>query len=79
MYTSIDTIFYQQQLAVLCYQIEQIEAILENVAVRIDEMQGELDGTQYMYKIGLDTVDDDYLNATCDCPECRDDRSYRMD
>lgn len=75
MYTKIDTIFYQQQLAVLCSQVEQITRILDNVALRLDEMQSELDREEWDFKIGLDTVDD----YSCDCPECRDDRAYRMD
>lgn len=79
MYTKVDTIFYQQQLAVLCSQIEQITHILDNVILRLDEMQGELDRQEWDFKVGLDTIDDEDTFSWCDCPDCRDDRSYRMD
>ena len=78
-YTKVDTVFFQQQIAVLCNQVDQIAQILGQVALRLDELQGEMDRGDFDLKIGLDTVDDEDTYSWCDCPECRDDRSYRMD
>ena len=78
MYVEVDGTFYQQQLAVLAHQVEDITTIARNIAMRLDEMQMELDDASFLdkfnQKVGLDTVD-----CVCDCPDCQADRSYRMD
>jgi hypothetical protein len=78
MYVEVDSTFYQQQLAVITRQIRLIMEMADDVMMRLDEMQMELDDTSFLdkfnQKVGLDTVD-----CICDCPDCQHDRSYRMD
>ena len=82
MYVEVDNIFCSSQLAAMAEQARIMSKILDNMALRSDELQYEIDEavrdkafvTSFNNKIGLDTVD-----CVCDCPECRDDRAYRMD
>lgn len=77
---NVDMIFFQQQLAVLSYQMHLVKQIMDNMDLRMDELQSEIDLNMWdMEKIGLDTDEDYYPGQPCDCPECRDDRAYRMD
>ena len=78
MYVEVDGTFYQQQLAVITRQMRLIMEMTDDVMMRLDEMQMELDDASFLdkfnQKVGLDTID-----CACDCPDCQADRSYRMD
>lgn len=82
MYVEVDNIFCSSQLAAMAEQARIMSKILDNMALRIDELQYEIDEAvrdnhitnSFNQKIGLDTVD-----CACDCPDCQPDRSYRMD
>lgn len=79
MSVEVDGIFYQTQLSAMAEQVRIMQDIMRNMMLRIDEMQNELEYQIDGWKVGLDTVDDEDTYSWCDCPMCRDDRSYRMD
>ena len=82
MFVEVDNIFCSSQLSAMAEQVRIMSKIMDNMALRIDELQYEIDEavrdkafvTSFNDKIGLDTVD-----CACDCPDCQADRSYRMD
>lgn len=74
---SIQRQFMQMQLAVLFEQMRIIRELMGNMEMRLEEIDYECD-EPLDFKVGFDW-DDNIDLGDCDCPECRDDRSYRMD
>lgn len=85
MYTEVDTIFYNQQLSVITRQVRLMMEMADDIMMRLDEMQGELDRELVTNRFNdnwMRNKDASYasiFDEKCTCDECVGDKSYRMD
>ena len=72
--------FMNRQLSVIFEQMRLVKNLLEQMEMRLEEIEYECE-EPIDFKVGFDWADDEdnFMRIKCDCPECQDDRSYRMD
>ena len=70
----MNRVFIDKQMSVMFEQVRIMRDLLDKLEMRMEEVEYELEDIDFTYD-----YDDWVADNKCNCPDCREDASYRMD